>query len=229
MRFTEHQYAVVFDFDGTVADTIEAIREGINRTMRELGLCEHTYEDILSFINRGARELVRQAINEEPNGDAARIERALEIYEKHYSDTYMMTESAYDGMVELIERLHDEGFRVGVLSNKQDRFVKGLCKQILTAGSYDAAVGAVPEHPTKPHPYLPSKIADALGVPLDRCIMIGDSHVDVQTAKNAGMMHIGVTWGFRDEECLREAGATHFAHTVPELDVLIHALVNQAN
>ena len=224
MSSTEQQYAVVFDFDGTIADTIEAIREGINRAMRELGLGEHTYDDILRFINCGARELVRQAIAEESNGNAERIDNALALYEKHYHDVYLMTDRAYDGMVELIERLHAEGFRIGVLSNKQDRFVKSLCAQILTEGSYDVAIGALPEHPTKPHPYLSEKTANALGVPLDRCIMVGDSHVDVLTAKNAGMHHIGVTWGFRNEECLREAGATHLAHTVDELEALIRKI-----
>ncbi len=217
MSESNRQYAVVFDFDGTIADTIEAIREAINRTMRELGLEEHSYGDVLSFINNGARELVRRAIGEAPDGDAARIDRALAIYEKHYENTYALTDSTYDGMRELIERLHREGFRVGVLSNKQDPFVKRLCENVLAKGSYDLAQGALVGHPTKPHPFLSSLVADTLGVPAERCIMVGDSHVDVQTAVNAGMKHVGVTWGFRDAESLRQAGATRLVDTVSEL------------
>ena len=225
----EQQYAVVFDFDGTIADTIDAIREGINRTMHELGLAEHSYEDVVSYINNGARELVRKAIAEAPDGDQARIDHAYEVYERHYRDVYLLTDHAYEGMRELIERLHAEGFRVGVLSNKQDAFVKKLCEQVLTDGSYDVAQGALPDQPTKPHPYLSRKVADALGVPVERCIMIGDSHVDVQTARQAGMEHIGVTWGFRDEECLCAAGAVHLAHSVPELYALIHEINGMAS
>ena len=219
-------YAVVFDFDGTVADTIEAIREAINRTMRELGLPEHSYADVLSFINNGARELVRRAIGEAPNGDAARIDRALAVYEKHYGNTYAMTDSTYDGMRELIERLHREGFRIGILSNKQDPFVKRLCKNVLSDGSYDVAQGAIAGQPTKPHPFLADTVSSALGVPTERCIMVGDSHVDVQTAANAGMKHIGVTWGFRDAECLRQAGATCLVDTAAQLYQAIRDLAH---
>lgn len=224
----QQNYAVVFDFDGTLADTVEAIREGVNRALRDLGLKERTHAEVLSFVGNGARELMRRAIGEEKNGDAERIDRALRIYEKHYNECYLMTDRTYDGVRELIERLHAEGFAVGVLSNKQDVFVKQLCKQVLTKGTYQVAQGVGEGDPTKPDPYLSNKVAAMLGKTADRCIMVGDSDVDVRTAQNAGMEHIGVTWGFRSEEFLRESGARRLAHTPEELYRLIHEIQDTA-
>ena len=216
--------AILFDFDGTVADTISALQEGVNRTMRRYGFPEHTYEDILDFVNHGARDLIRRSMPEALREDEELIDRVFADYNRDYEQVYLLTDHAYDGVAELIARLHGQGYRIGVLSNKQDRFVKGLCAAVLQEGSYDAAQGMVAGQPGKPHPYLAEKISAELGVLPQECIMIGDSDVDVATAENAGMTHVGVTWGFRSEAFLREHGATNVARTPEELEMLIAAL-----
>lgn len=215
--------AVLFDFDGTIANTIPAIREGVNNTMRLYGYPEHTNADILSFINHGARELIRQAIPAEAAKDPTQVDRVLRDYDAQYRLAYAETREAYAGMPELIDRLHRAGFRIGVLSNKQDEFVRQLSRQVLLPGSYDSAHGVAPGEPAKPDPFLPSLIARELGVSMADCAMVGDSDVDIATARNAGMLHIGVDWGYRDRAFLASHGAVRIAHTPEEVETLIVA------
>ena len=212
--------AVIFDFDGTIADTKPALREGVNRTMRLYGYPEHTDEDILRFINNGARELIRRAMPKTLQRDEEQVSRVLEDYNRLYGEVFLLTDHAYDGIVELVERLRG-AYRVGVLSNKQDVYVKALCAQVLPKGSYMIAQGVIAGKPTKPHPYLSELVAASLGVKPEECVIVGDSDVDILTAKNAGMRHIGVSWGYRSEAFLREKGATAIAHTPQEIEVLL--------
>ncbi|MBQ9131372.1 MAG: HAD family hydrolase [Clostridia bacterium] len=216
--------AIIFDFDGTLADTVSALCEGVNLTMKRYGYPTHTNGDILRFINNGARELIRRAMPRHLQGDEDLIGRVLADYNRDYATVYLHTDRAYDGVAELVEQLHGQGYRIGVLSNKQDLFVRELSRQILRPGSYDATQGVVAGKPTKPHPYLAERIAAELGVAPHECVMVGDSDVDVATAQRAGMTHVGVTWGFRDEAFLREHGATRLAHDPAELAEIIKSL-----
>lgn len=216
--------AILFDLDGTIADTIPAICEGINRTMRKRGYPEHTEKEILGFINHGARELIRRAMPEELRDNDALVDEVLSEYDREYSGVFHITDRTYEGMAELIAELHATGYAIGILSNKQDRFVKELAERILLPDSWDVAQGVIPGKPTKPHPYLATLVCEALGVSPSQCVVVGDSHVDIDTAKNASMAHIGVSWGFRDEEFLRSHGATQIAHTPAELLEIIEAM-----
>ena len=216
--------AIIFDFDGTLADTLPEIHEGVNMTMRILGHPEHSRESIKSFINNGARQLIRRALPAALQEDENTVDEALKIFEKCYGEVYLHTEKTYNGVKELVQRLHKD-YKIGVLSNKQDPFVKQLSAQVLAAGSYDAAQGVIPNHPTKPHAYLSEKIAADMGVATGECILVGDSDIDFLTAQNANMEHIGVTWGFRSEEFLREKGVTQIAHTPEELETLIRGTI----
>lgn len=215
--------AVIFDFDGTIADTLSAIQEGVNMVMRLKGYPEHDYEAIRSFINHGAHQLIRSATPIELQENDEVINETLKLYDECYGKVYMHTDRAYDGMRELIERLHKD-YKIGVLSNKQDIFVKQLCAQVLKEGSYDAAQGVIPNRPTKPHPFLSEKVAADLGVIPEDCIMVGDSDIDILTARGADMTHIGVSWGFRSEEFLRQNGAACIAHTPEELEEIIRSI-----
>ncbi len=204
--------AILFDFDGTIADTVSALREGVNLVMEEFGYPTHTDEDILQYVNRGARELIRRAMPEPEAGDAELVDRAYAYYNKCMEKVFLHTKEPYPGVAELIADLHTR-YRIGVLSNKQDEYLLRLCEQVLLPGSFDATQGVVPDKPTKPDPYLSGRLAERLGVLPEECVMVGDSDVDIATAANAGMEHIGVLWGFRPEEFLREHGARHFAKT----------------
>ncbi|MBE6553784.1 MAG: HAD family hydrolase [Ruminococcaceae bacterium] len=220
--------AVVFDFDGTIADTIPAIRAGLNMTMRELGYPEHSLAGVRSFINYGARNLVRSALPAEYREDEAHVDRVLDLYESFYGQTYLQTKEAYDGIPALIEELHSQhGVKIGVLSNKEHMFVVNLVDQVLLPNTFEAVQGNIPSKPAKPHPYLSNLVAESLGVAPEECVMVGDSDVDIRTAHNANMTHVGVSWGYRDENTLRENGANLIARDVCELRKILLDLIEQ--
>ena len=198
--------AIIFDLDGTVADTISAIREGVNMTMEQFGYPTHTDADIRRFINHGARELIRQALPESVSGDPARVDEALDVYQGMYDQTYTHTNLCYDGMVEAMCAL-TEKYTLAILSNKQDRMVKGLAAQLLPAGTVKIAQGQIEGVPTKPDPTAVWEICRTLGVTPEECAFVGDSDVDMVTAINAGCLPVGVGWGYRSEEVLLKAGA----------------------
>ncbi len=198
--------AIIFDLDGTVADTISAIREGVNLTMEQLGYPTHTDADIRRFINHGARELIRQALPAEVSADPARVDAALQVYHGMYDKTYTHTNLCYEGMVEAMCAL-GQTHVLAILSNKQDRMVKGLAAQLLPAGTVKVAQGQIEGVPTKPDPTAVWEICKALGVDPAECAFVGDSDVDMQTAINAGCLPVGVTWGYRGADVLRAAGA----------------------
>lgn len=213
--------AIIFDFDGTLADTIPAICEGVNLTMKKYGYPEHTEDEVRTFINHGARNLIQHAMPRDLQSNEALVDRVFADYDRLYGSVCLHTDRCYDGMRELVQRLHGSGLKIGVLSNKQEHYVKELCENVLTQGTYDATQGVIFGKPPKPDPYLSRRITEALSVDPSECILVGDSDVDIQTAKNAGMMHIGVAWGYRDADFLRVHGATLLAHTPKELEKII--------
>ena len=217
--------AVIFDLDGTLANTIPAIREGLNLTMKLYGYPEHTDSEVLTYINNGARELVRRAMPAELRENEETVSRVLADYDRLYATTYHHTDRTYDGIPEVVTALHERGLGIAVLSNKQDVFVKRLCEQLLPSGVCDVAQGVIAGKPTKPNPYLSELVAERLGVSPSECVMVGDSDVDVKTARAASMAHVGVSWGFRDRDFLREHGAEQIADTPEQLLEMIEKML----
>ncbi len=209
--------AILFDLDGTLANTISALRTGINLTMNALGYPESTDEDVLAHINHGARQLIRLSLPEELQSDEDKVDEALALYNKMYEKTYMMTDRCYDGIPEVLEALAARGYKIGVVSNKQDEFTVRLCEQLLPKGVCAAARGQRPGVPAKPNPTAPLAVAELLGAKPCECAFVGDTHVDVATAKNAKMLSVGVSWGYRPRSVLEEAGADKIADCPREL------------
>lgn len=208
--------ALIFDLDGTIADTINAIRDGLNETMKKYNYPERTYEDVRTTIGNGARSLVRLNMPEPDASDDQKVRAVLSSYDLAYSRTYLHTRVCYDGIPEVVAELNNRGYRMAVLSNKQDPYVKGLIRQLLPAGEMEVVMGQT-ELPKKPDPTVPFFIAHQLCVTPFRCAMIGDSEVDIQTAKRAGMLAVGCSWGYRSREVLEEAGADVIVDSPMEL------------
>ena len=215
--------AIIFDLDGTVADTISSIREGVNLTMEQFGYPTHTDADIRRFINHGARELIRQALPAEVSVDPARVDEVLQVYHGMYDKTYTHTNLCYEGMADAMAELA-KTHKLAILSNKQDRMVKGLAAQLLPAGTVRVAQGQVEGVPTKPDPTAVWQICRALGVEPSECAFVGDSDVDMHTAINAGCLPVGVTWGYRGQDVLIRAGAELLVHTPGELADVIERI-----
>ena len=213
--------AIIFDLDGTLADTIDAIRGAINATMRQYGYPEKTYEDIRRVIGNGAKNLVRSCMPAEAATDTAQHERVFLTYQDNYDTNHLATDRCYDGMPELIAALHQRGVRLAVLSNKQDRHVQGLIAQLFPHGEFSVIMGQMDHLPKKPDPTVPLMIAEQLGVAPCECAFIGDSEVDIRTAKNAGMPAIGVSWGYRDRELLIAEHPDALAATPDELSQIL--------
>jgi phosphoglycolate phosphatase len=208
--------AIIFDLDGTLADTIGAIRDGINRTMRAYSYPQRTYDDVRRAIGNGARLLVQRCMPEPDASNGQQLSRVLATYDMAYADTYLNTRECYEGMVETVKELHRRGYRLAVLSNKQDTYTTGLVDQLFPDGEFEVVMGQT-DLPTKPNPTVPHLIAHQLCVAPDECAMIGDSDVDIVTARNAGMKGVGCAWGYRGRNMLLAAGAPCVVNTPAEL------------
>ena len=196
---------VIFDLDGTAADTMEGIVEALNRTMEEGGYPTHTRESVLQFVNYNTRRYIQEALPESARTDEV-IDRLLARYTHHYEDTYTLT-VPFEGIPALLLRL-SETCLVAINSNKQDAFVKALADKLFSDIPLVAAEGYRPDRPFKPDPTMAFAIMDMaskkLGVTLtpDQCVYVGDSDVDYHTAVNAGMRPVSVSWGYRSHEFL---------------------------
>lgn len=209
--------AAIFDLDGTLADTMPDLFTAMNAMLRELGYPERTLDDLYNYINKGSRRFVGQAL---PEGsfddyDSPVVTEAVMTYGKHYSKCYADRTSPYPGIAEALAVLKERGIKLGVLSNKHDTFVKVIVDK-LYPDVFDSVHGQL-DLPEKPDPAPAFQVAEELGVSPDECAFIGDSDVDMLTAKNAGMVSFGVTWGYRSEKCLKDAGAKFIVRETGDL------------
>ncbi len=198
--------AIIFDLDGTLVDTIESIRAAINNTLRHYSFPEKSYEDIRKAIGNGARNLILRVIPEAESGNERLIGEILNHYNGEYETTFRMADSCYPGMHEAVEVLSRRRYKIAILSNKPDRFVKEMADILFPGGEILCARGQS-SLPIKPDPTSALQVARILGEPPESCAFVGDSDVDVMTAKNAGMRSVGVSWGYRGAEVLRKSGA----------------------
>ncbi len=207
--------ALIFDLDGTVADTIHAIREALNMMLDELNCPHISHEDLLVFFNNSAKEYTKNCLPPDRR-DVETVAKADRLFDEKYAITYVHTDKCYDGIPQALEELKKH-FRLGMLSNKQDDFVAVMVKNLFREGLLETAHGVRPIFPAKPAPDAAIAMARDLGAEPHECIFIGDSDVDVKTAKNAGMIALDVTWGYRDEATLRALGADYIVHTPREM------------
>ena len=199
--------ALIFDLDGTLADTVPAITEAVNMTLKTLNLPEHTENEIKGFIGQGPKHLISESIPKEIRlNDPTIVDRALKLYNENYAKTYMHTQKLYDGIEETLVGL-SKHYKIAVLSNKQDIYVKNMIKQLLPEGICEIACGTVDGIPAKPDPTIALKIVEHLGFEPHQCMLIGDSDIDILTAENAGLDILSVSWGYCSKEKLINKGA----------------------
>ena len=197
---------ILFDLDGTLLDTIADISAAVNHVLKEMGYPERTLDQVLRFVGNGARRLMEQAV---PQGGNA--EEAFRRFQVYYSANCQEKTKPYDGIPEALKALGKK-YPIAIVSNKPDTAVKPLCAQYFP-GIY--ARGESTDCPRKPAPDMVYKAMEAIGA--DRCIYVGDSEVDVLTAKNAGVPCLSVLWGFRDREEMEAVGSTHFCEKTEDL------------
>ncbi len=207
---------LIFDLDGTLADTIWSIRDGVNMAMRKYGYPERSYVEVRDAIGNGARELIRRSMPKEYINDSNLVDRVFHDYDAFYGETYANCDRCYDGMLEALLYLQQRGYTIAVLSNKQDTYVKALTKKLLPEGMAKISMGQT-SLPRKPDPTVPLMIAKELGYGAGETAFIGDSEVDVLTAQNARMYSVGCSWGYRGREVLQDAGSDIIIDSPSEL------------
>jgi len=213
--------ALIYDLDGTLADTLPSLCEAINMTMDHYSAPRRTCEDVRLAIGNGARMLVKRLLPEHLAADEEKVTEAMNYYNACYAKTYASADRCYDGMKEAVLELAGRGYKSAVLSNKPDIYTVELCKILFPENIFVAVQGQT-DLPTKPDPTAPLMIAERLGVTPGECAFIGDSEVDIRTAKNAGMMSVGCAWGFRGADVLRAEGADAVIVVPAELKDLFH-------
>lgn len=209
---------IIFDLDGTLLNTLEGLKNSTNFALKKFNCPEITLEQTRSFVGNGVRKLIERAIpNGEKNPD---FEKCLNTFKEHYSKTMYQKTVAYDGIEDMLTELKRKGIKTGVVSNKFDTAVKELCKNYFD-GLIIVAIGESPNVRKKPAPDSVLKAMEILGAKPENTLYVGDSDVDIQTAKNSNLKSVGVTWGFRDRELLEEEGADFIINTPCELLELI--------
>lgn len=197
----------IFDLDGTLTDTLESLVYATNQTLEKLGLNQITVEQCRAFVGNGARKLVMSALEAGGDKELAHMEEAMELYLKIFSQNCLYHVKPYDGILELLKNLREKGIRIAVHSNKPHAQAVDVVKNIFGDDIFDVVQGQEEDLPRKPDPAGVVRIAGQMGVEVKDCIYIGDSEVDIQTGANAGILAVGVTWGFRGRTLLSEAGA----------------------
>lgn len=203
------KHAVIFDLDGTLLNTLGDLRAATNHALEVRGLPPHSMEEIRQFIGNGIRLLICRAM---PEGTPeAEIDAALDDFKAYYAAHIHDRTVPYDGIPQLLTALRKRGIKVAVLSNKIDSASQQLIEYFFP-GKTDVVFGEHVGVPRKPDPISCRMVMQQLGVQPEQVLYVGDSGTDMQTAKNAGLYAVGVTWGFRSKEVLLEYGA----------DVLVH-------
>ena len=203
---------VLFDLDGTLLDTLEDICGAANHTLRELGYPERTLAEMRRFVGNGAEMQMRRALGED--ADEETVAKALALYKPYYAAHCQIKTKPYAGVLELMAALKAEGFRLAVVSNKPDATTKTLDARFFPGLP---AFGQRDDVPPKPAPDLVFRALETLGVDAADAIYVGDSEVDVATARNAGLPLAAVSWGFRGRRALAEAGAAVIVDAAAEL------------
>lgn len=210
----------VFDMDGTILDTLEDLKDSTNFALEKCGYPTRSYDEVRRFVGNGIRKLIERAV---PEGlTTEQIDRVHEVFTEHYKVHCADKTKAYDGIKPLLEKLRASGVKTAVVSNKADYGVQELCKEYFN-GLFDYAVGEREGIRRKPAPDAVNEALRVLGIDKSEAVYIGDSDVDFETAKNAELPCISVLWGFRDEEFLREKGATLFVRDPAEIYDIIMA------
>jgi phosphoglycolate phosphatase len=210
---------LIFDLDGTLVDSLDGIAASLNRSLASHGLPGHSHANVRSFVGDGLKTLVERAA---PRGsDTALIKSLITLFKKDYEQSWQQGTSAYPGIHNLLDELQKDGFLMGVLSNKTHDFTVSMTRALFPKIHFGAVLGQRDGIPHKPHPAGAFQIAAVLGAAPKYCRIIGDSTIDMETAANAEMKPIAITWGYHDRARLITTGAVDIIDHPSELPALL--------
>ena len=204
----------IFDLDGTLLNTLQDLAASTNYALRTAGMPEHSVEDVRKFVGNGVKKLMERAI---PGGlENPKFDETYATFRKHYLEHSLDTTKPYDGIPEVLAELKRRGKKLAIVSNKFYAATQELAKHFFPE-TIQVAIGERENIRKKPAPDTVLEAMRQLGVGKQGTVYIGDSDVDIDTAKNVGVPCISVLWGFRDKDFLIEHGATHLIKKPEEL------------
>lgn len=208
--------AVIFDLDGTLLNTLEALTDSTNYALEKFNYPTKTVVQVRNYVGNGVAKLIERAI---PDGlNNSKFSDIENTFKKHYKNNMYNKTKPYDGILEMLEKIKKSGLKIAVVSNKFDEAVKELCKTYF-AGLTDFCAGEneAAGIRKKPAPDTVIKVLKEFKLNPEDAVYVGDSEVDIQTAQNSKMDCISVLWGFKDEDFLLEHGASHIIKTPDEI------------
>lgn len=200
---------VLFDVDGTVLDTLTDLTNAYNVTLAYFGLAQVTQKQVAHYFGNGVRYALEQSF------DSNQLDQALVVFNDYYGQHRNDHTAPYEGILSLFEKLHQAGKKIGLVSNKLNEDLQAISQRCF-GQQVDFVIGQVAHLARKPAPDMVYAALEVLGGP---ALYVGDTEVDVQTGKAAGLPVIGVTWGFREASCLE--GVDYLVHTPSELANLL--------
>lgn len=214
---------LIFDLDGTLLNTLEDLTDSTNYALKEFNFPTRTIEEVRNFVGNGVAKLIERAI---PNGrENANFEKCLEVFKQNYAENMNNKTAPYAGIINLLQTLKSKNYKIAVVSNKFDIAVKGLCARYF-ADLVDIAIGENEKAgiKKKPAPDTVNQVLKEFNISNTEAIYIGDSEVDIMTAKNSKMDCISVTWGFKDREFLIENNAKIIVDSPDEIINILDSL-----
>ena len=210
---------VIWDLDGTILDTLDDLTDSVNYAMRRFGFDELKKEEIRKRLGNGVEVLIQKSVPTDCKGK--KFEEVLTFFKEYYFQNMNNKTKPYDGICDIMKKLKNMGYKQAIVSNKFDAAVQEL------VGKYydfvDLALGEKNNFRKKPYPDMVNWVLEKLNCNKNEAVYIGDSEVDLMTAKNSGIDCISVLWGFRDKEFLKKAGASIL---VKDMDDLLNVLVD---
>lgn len=200
----------IFDLDGTLLYSLEDLADATNYALKKNGFPTHELEKYKYFVGNGVMLLIERTLPEEVKKDKNVFDAVLSDFRDYYSKHSEDKSRLYDGIKDTVNKLHNMGVLLAVASNKPDEFTKVLVDELFD-GLFDYAQGSVPDVPNKPDPAMALAVLKKFDVYAEDAVFIGDTNVDINTGKSAGMKTIGCLWGYRTLTELQEAGADYIA------------------
>jgi phosphoglycolate phosphatase len=206
--------AVVFDLDGTLIDSLSDIATHLNDALVDHGFGACSHARIVEWIGHGAEYLVARAV---PSADL--VPGVLATFRTRYRARPVIQTRVFDGLPDLLDALPPR--KLAVLSNKPHVLTVAIADQLLERWPFGAVHGHDAARPCKPHPDSLRAVARELDVDIAECVLVGDSEVDIETARTAGAVSIGVTWGLRPRDVVIAAAPDYLVHSPSELAALL--------
>ncbi len=206
----------IFDLDGTLLDTVADLANATNQALAKYGYPTHPTEAYYRFVGNGINKLFARALPEEARTEE-NVQRIRTLFIPYYNEHNADDSHPYPGIVELLTQLQSQGIQLAVASNKYQQATAKLVGHFFPNIRFAAVYGQREGVPIKPDPTIVNDILSETGISRAHTLYIGDSGVDMQTARNASVESVGVTWGFREEEELRTNGATHIIHNAKDI------------